>query len=69
MATDRIYTVANKITGDKRLIEAAGKTAALAYAVKTTLTAELASQSELVKLVTDGVLVEKADAPADGSAT
>jgi hypothetical protein len=56
MAINRIYVVKN---GDKeRLIEATGKSNALSYAVKTTLTVELASQGDLVRLLGDGVAVE-----------
>jgi len=56
MATNRIYVVKN---GDKeRLIEAYSKSAALSYAVKTTMFVELAGQQELVKLLGDGVAVE-----------
>ena len=56
MATNRIYVVKN---GDKeRLIEASSKSAALSYAVKTTMFVELAGQQELVKLLGDGVAVE-----------
>ena len=56
MATNRIYVVKN---GDKeRLIEAGSKNAALAYAVKTTMTVELASQADLVRLIGEAVAVE-----------
>ena len=56
MATNRIYVVKN---GDKeRLIEATGKSAALSYAVKTTMAVELASQGDLIRLLGDGVAVE-----------
>ena len=54
--TQRIYVVTN---GDsERLIEAGSKTAALAYAVKTTMAVELASQGDLVRLIGDGTAVE-----------
>ena len=57
MATERIYLVK---TGDKeRLINATNKPQALSYAVRTTTTAELASQSDLVRLLGNGVTVEK----------
>jgi hypothetical protein len=56
MASNRIYVVKN---GDKeRLIEAGSKNAALAYAVRTTMSVDLASQNSLVKLLGDGVAVE-----------
>lgn len=56
----RIYVVKNS-TGEERLIEANNQAQALSYAVKTTMTVELASQSELVRLVTEGVTVESVD--------
>lgn len=62
MKTDRIYAVTNTATKETRLIEAASKNAALAFAVKTTFTVELAGQAELVAQITAGVKVEKADA-------
>jgi len=56
MATNRIYVVKN---GDKeRLIEASSKSAALSYAVKTTMSVELASQGDLVRLLGDRVALE-----------
>lgn len=67
MKTDRIYAVKNTATKDTRLIEAASKSAALSFAVKTTLTVELAGQSEIYELASAGVKVEKADAPAPSS--
>lgn len=54
---NRIYVVTNS-NGIERLVEATGKAAALAYAVKTTLTVELASQKDLVRLTNEGVDVE-----------
>lgn len=56
MATNRIYVVKNG--ENERLIEAVSKNSALAYAVKTTMTVDLASQNSLVKLLGDGVAVE-----------
>ena len=62
MATNRIYVVKN---GDKeRLIEATSKTGALSYAVKTTMSVELASQGDLVRLLGDGIAVEASTDPA-----
>ena len=56
MASNRIYVVKN---GDKeRLIDAGSKNAALAYAVRTTMSVDLASQHELLRLRDDGVAVE-----------
>lgn len=60
---NRIYLVASvdPATPSSRLIEAASKSAALAYAVRTTLTVELASQWELVDLIGNLVEVEVAE--------
>ena len=67
MATEnRIYLVKNS-NGIERLIEATSKTAALAYAVKTTLAVELASQSQLVKLVQAGIEVESLESDSSHS--
>lgn len=61
MATEnRIYIVKNS-HDIERLIEASSKAAALSYAVKTTLTVELASQRDLVRLTGENVEVESAD--------
>jgi hypothetical protein len=54
---NRIYIVATS-TGINRLIKAPNKNTALSYAVKSSMTVELASQSKLVQLVRDGVEVE-----------
>ena len=56
---NRIYVVKNS-TGEERLIEATSQAQALSFVVKDTLTVELASQTELVRLVTEGVVVETA---------
>lgn len=54
----RIYLVVN---GDKeRLIEADNRAQALSYAVKTTIKAAVATQSDLVRLVQHGTAVESA---------
>jgi hypothetical protein len=62
MATkeNRIYLVKNS-AGVARLIEAPNKSAAMAYAVKTTLTVELATQSQLVSMVQVGTEVESVE--------
>jgi hypothetical protein len=54
---NRIYLVSTS-TGIDRLIEAPSKNVALSYAVKSSMTIELASQSKLVQLVREGVEVE-----------
>ena len=59
----RIYHVKNG-TPTGRLIEANSKSAALAYAVNTSLFVELASQHDLVSLTAAGVEVESADKDA-----
>jgi hypothetical protein len=56
---NRIYVVKNS-TGEERLIEATSQAQALSFVVKDTLTVELASQTELVRLVTEGIVVEPA---------
>ena len=53
----RIYLVRNS-NGINRLIEADNKAVALSYAVRTTFTAELATQAQLVILVKEGIEVE-----------
>ena len=58
----RIYLVVHG--KNERLIEAESKSAALSYAVKTSFAVELASQSDLVRLVSDGAIVETALDPA-----
>ena len=59
MATKRIYLV---ISGDnERLIEAANKSQALSYAARTTYSAAVASQLDLVRLLKDGTAVESVD--------
>jgi len=63
---NRIYLVKNG-AGTGRLIEASSKTAALSYAVTTTLSVQLATQHELVTLIAAGVEVESADKDAESS--
>ena len=61
---ERIYVVT--AGGVERLISAGSKAAALSYAVRTTMTVDLATQTDLVDLITEGVLVESAvDAAVD----
>jgi hypothetical protein len=61
MKENRIYAVKNIETGGVRLIEAASKTAALSFAVRTSLTVDLATQAQLVLLVKNGVEIERAE--------
>jgi hypothetical protein len=57
-STTRIYLITTP-TG-KRLVDAANKTQAVNHVAKATITATVASQSELVKLTKDGIEVETA---------
>ena len=54
----RIYVVNSN--GNERLIEASSKAQALAYAVNTTMSVELASQADLVRMIGEKVAVESA---------
>ena len=56
MAESRIYVVTSG--GKDRLIEAANKAQALAYAAKTTFVVKVAGQKDLIALVAAGVAVE-----------
>lgn len=60
-SSKRIYVVkpANG-EGDERLVEASNKTQAVGFVARNHFKANLASQAELVELVTAGVKVEKA---------
>lgn len=62
-ATKRIYVVKYEEDGNEpstRLVEATSQARALSFVIKDTMTVELASQSELVALITKGVSVEVA---------
>jgi hypothetical protein len=54
--SERIYVVT--VGGVERLISAKSKAEALSYAVKTTMQFALATQKDLVDLITDGIMVE-----------
>lgn len=58
-AQKRIYVVRSHSDGE-RLVEASTKAQAISFVAKHTITAEVAGQSELVRLVQSGILVEKA---------
>jgi hypothetical protein len=64
-ATKRIYIVVQKIsdgTVETRLVRAANRIQAENFVASTTISAELASQDDLIEMVGDGVKVE--DIPA-----
>jgi hypothetical protein len=57
---ERIYIVTNNVTGNMRLVRSATRQQAVAHVANATLIGEVASQDDLVKLVTSGVEVEQA---------
>lgn len=64
----RIYVVRNADTGEERLVRAQNAARALAHIVRTSYTAEVAGQEQLVALLTaiEPVEVEDAGAADDG---
>jgi hypothetical protein len=62
-ANKRIYVVTSH--AGNRLVEASSKSQAITFVAKHTITAEVASQSDLVRLVQAGVLVEGVGDPAE----
>lgn len=58
----RIYLVRNKDTAEERLVRATNAPRALAHIVKTSYAAEVASQDQLVALLTADHRVEIEDA-------
>ena len=62
----RIYKV-NTPNGS-RLVRAVNKTQAIGYVARATIKAAVATQDDLLALVADGVKVEDAADPAQGSA-
>lgn len=58
----RIYLVRNKDTAEERLVRATNAPRALAHIVKTSYAAEVASQDQLVALLTGDDRVEIEDA-------
>ena len=61
--TTRIYYVHPKLPGDgARLVRATNAAQALRHVVRDTLTVELATQNDLVRLLGAGVKVEAANA-------
>lgn len=63
-AQKRIYVVRSH-SGGERLVEASNKAQAISFVAKNTITAEVASQSELVRLVQAGITVEGVGDPAE----
>ncbi len=65
MATEKsnrhIYLVRHTHGAKERLIEATSKGAAVTFAVKTSIKAELATQRDLIRLTSEGVEVENED--------
>lgn len=51
--------------GDKKIIEASTKSAAINHVVKNTITAKAASPADIVELMQSGIDVEKANAEDD----
>lgn len=61
---ERVYKVQQGET--VRLVKAVNKTQALNYVARATITAEVASQADLIELLPTGIMVEDAKAePAD----
>ncbi len=72
--TARIYIVSNAAARDiagndspPRLVRANSRTSALKHVVRDTLTVELATQDDLVRLLGAGVKVEAANAEDEGA--
>lgn len=51
----RIYLITHTHGAKERLIEATSRNAAITYAVKTSIKADLASQRDLIRLTSEGV--------------
>jgi hypothetical protein len=64
----RIYTV-QQLGGDTRLVRASNQSQALRYVVDKTLSVDLASQDDLVRLLGKGVHVEAANAEDENPST
>ena len=62
-AQKRIYVVTTD--AGARLVEAASKAQAISYVAKSTISAEVASQRDLVSLVANGLGVEGMGDPAE----
>lgn len=60
----RIYAIRNTDTGEERLVRAPNAARALAHITRTSYTAEVASQEQLVALLTGENRIEIEDATA-----
>lgn len=60
----RIYVVTDIETNRHRLIRASNQAQAIKYAAQTRFDIEVANQDDLVNLLTNGVPIELAGAPA-----
>jgi hypothetical protein len=60
----RIYVVTELATSNKALISATTRAGALNFVARSTLSAALASQHDIVALLRAGIDVQEADAPA-----
>ena len=65
MTPTRIYLVTDTTTGAKRLVRASHVAQAVRHAARARFTAEVASQDDLVFLVTDGHSVEDASSSVE----
>lgn len=66
MAITRVYVV-KPITGPKRLVRASSKSQAIGHCARSTFSAEVAGQDELIALAGSGTKVELAnEETADG---
>ena len=63
MAVKRIYVVSG--VDSIRLIEAGSKAQAISFVAKSSFEGRVASQSDLVKFIMEGVLVEGSGDPED----
>lgn len=59
MSDTRVYKVIHKPTNNVRLVRAVNKTAAFRFVADDTIEAEVASQDDLIGLVTAGTKVEE----------
>lgn len=60
--TTRIYTVTHKIAGSSRLVRAHSQAQALRYAAQSEYGVRVASQDDIVGMMSKGVAVESAGA-------
>ena len=66
MSKTRIYAVRDRHSGGTSLVRAASPASAIRHVAEDMLAASVATQDELVRLLTEGVVVETAgEEPAD----